>query len=319
MICLVGDQPVPNLLPFLHYRPARMLLVHTERVAPAANLAAVVKKLGGCEVEFCSVPPYRIAEATEAIEGKIGELVENGWRTDELMFNLTGGTKAMVLAGYQVANRHLGCPLIYVESERNFSYCYEYQIEGGRLTPQGEAIELTSLLNIDLYLSVMGVTYKPHGFNDSQKRQDGTIFQNEVAVVLEQAKADGLLGDVLPSQDLMPGHIDADVIVLLGNKLGVIEVKHKKLVGKDANNITHGSAGINQLMTLAEPRYLGTYAVRIYVGNCPLGPTTAEVARARGVYHIQLSSWDGTQFSADDREKLVREVIAAMQGKKVNP
>lgn len=73
MVCLVGEQPVPNLLPIRHYRLARLALVRsilTRRVA--SNLESLLKD--DCEVHSLEVEPYELIAARAAL----GSFLEEG-------------------------------------------------------------------------------------------------------------------------------------------------------------------------------------------------------------------------------------------------
>jgi|GEM_PF-6949916 len=310
MICLVGEQTIPNLLAVLHYKPAAVVLVHSDRTERhATNFARVISANTSSQTELCPAAAYDVAAAATSIRTL---LAQAQWRGQEFIFNLTGGTKAMVLAGYQVAAEHVGCKLIYVELRGIKSYCYEYTIEKDVLRQQGEPAELSGLLTIPLYLQASGLNWKDHNITDTDAA--GTIFQRQVEAVLLDAKAKRLLTDVLPSQDLLPDELDADVLVLLGNRLGVVEIKQRKQKNSKNEDNTHGSDGIEHLLTLTEQRYLGTFTVAIHVGNLKLGSVTQKLANARKIAHIQLGSWDGSTIDDKDKEKLVEEITVAMGG-----
>lgn len=61
MIALIGEQPIPNLLPIRHVKPIEVLLVRTDRTKQVSErLEKVVKQDVG--VHFCHVDPYDIAK-----------------------------------------------------------------------------------------------------------------------------------------------------------------------------------------------------------------------------------------------------------------
>lgn len=101
MICIIGEQPIPNLLPILHYKPTCVLLVHSKKTLfVAENLAAVVKsQQPQTRVEKCSVADaYDVADILDRIEKAL-----NAQPATELLINLTGGTKPMMLAAFELA------------------------------------------------------------------------------------------------------------------------------------------------------------------------------------------------------------------------
>src|SRR5262245_1255988 len=101
MVALVGEQPAPNLLPLRHFDPAEVALVCTDLTAArAARLADVIGQRA--RRPLCKTDAYRVADIRQALESYLGEC---GWEGEQLIFNLTGGTKTMALAAYEVARQ----------------------------------------------------------------------------------------------------------------------------------------------------------------------------------------------------------------------
>jgi hypothetical protein len=69
----------------------------------------------------------------------------------ELIFNLTGGTKAMVLAANQVALKR-GAQVVYLESERTQNVLYEYRYDDQQTLQLQGKTELPTLINIEQFL-----------------------------------------------------------------------------------------------------------------------------------------------------------------------
>lgn len=121
MVSLVGEQPVPNLLALLHARPRVAVLVCTKRTkALAERLRSVLeerKRQHGISVEEpVEVDPYDMAD----IETKLRMFIEKGTRApEEVVFNLTGGTKPMALTAYRLAER-FSCPFLYVQRDPGY-------------------------------------------------------------------------------------------------------------------------------------------------------------------------------------------------------
>ncbi|NSW52347.1 MAG: DUF1887 family protein [Anaerolineae bacterium] len=120
LISLVGEQPIPNVLPFWQY-PGRYHLAQfaaTERTLPIAQaLATTIAEdpaLGNMEV----LPPlvldaYDLQGCRRHIAKTISE-VEN--RGEAIAINLTGGTKIMVM-GAMLAAFGTTMPLMYISTE----------------------------------------------------------------------------------------------------------------------------------------------------------------------------------------------------------
>jgi hypothetical protein len=129
MIALVGEQPLPNFLPVRFYKPASVLFVYTGRTKRVyERLHTTLSReaqIYGLEVE-----PFDIVAVTRKIQARLEELALDDTM---LLFNVTGGTKAMALAAYQIAQQR-AASILYLESEGKQSCAYTYTWAGQ--TPQ---------------------------------------------------------------------------------------------------------------------------------------------------------------------------------------
>lgn len=101
---------MPNILTALHFRPRKMWLLATNhpRVQAAAQCTkSILTALGIATTIVERVPPYDAAEV-ERICGAIAS------QSGPLLFNLTGGTKLMVLGAFSAA-RSSGMPVAYLD------------------------------------------------------------------------------------------------------------------------------------------------------------------------------------------------------------
>ena len=100
MIVLIGQQPIPNLLPIRYIEPTSATLVYSDFTESAAvRLSQLVKN----ELEVWRLPinnAYDIAGLRNALAE---EIEERQLQSMKLAFNVTGGTKPMSLAAYLVA------------------------------------------------------------------------------------------------------------------------------------------------------------------------------------------------------------------------
>ncbi len=127
MIALVGEQPLPNFLPVRHYHPSNVVLVYTARTQQKYEyLKATLQK--EVKVRGLQTDPYDIPAIAKALDEELDKLAST--ITQPLVFNLTGGTKTMSLAAYQIAQQR-NSPIMYLQSEgkrtRVFHYTWEYQ------------------------------------------------------------------------------------------------------------------------------------------------------------------------------------------------
>jgi len=94
-VCLVSNQPIPNLVPLLLEQPDRaVLLVSPQMRLQAERLERVLRpRAVACRQE--EVDPYDFAAVAEVCKRLIRET------DDELVLNVTGGTKVSALAAFQ--------------------------------------------------------------------------------------------------------------------------------------------------------------------------------------------------------------------------
>src|SRR5579863_8808668 len=130
MVALVGEQTLPNFLPIRYYKPDSVLLVYTTRTeGKFKQLKSALQQ----ETAIFGLDLKINGHETEAITKALKDMFE----TSELAhqkaeFNLTGGTKPMSLAAYQVAQQY-EAPVFYLESEGKHSRVYHYMWENQQL------------------------------------------------------------------------------------------------------------------------------------------------------------------------------------------
>ena len=148
-ICLVSDQPVPNLTPLLDgtLRPQRViLLVGNGKERQAGWLEGVIRRHG------LKAERWNLGDAWDipAIQHRVLELLERmpeelGRRTVAL--NATGGTKPMSIAAYE-AFRAYELPVFYVHPERDRLIW---------IHPEGRpAHELADRVRLEAFLEIHG-------------------------------------------------------------------------------------------------------------------------------------------------------------------
>src|SRR5947209_2674924 len=114
MIALVGDQPLPNFLAVRHFPYDKVLLVYTgTKKQEYESLKAALQREPKVEVEGVETEAHYINQIAQTIDE---ELTYLGWvKPEQLVFNLTGGTKAMSLAAFQIAQLR-DAEMLYVTS-----------------------------------------------------------------------------------------------------------------------------------------------------------------------------------------------------------
>ncbi|MEJ5201156.1 MAG: hypothetical protein WHV66_02885, partial [Anaerolineales bacterium] len=146
LLSLVGEQPIPILLVHRALKPERHLLVCTDKTeAVARQLHALLP-----HSELRPIPnAYQLAEIARRFQQE---------STPDTVFNLTGGTKPMAWAGYEIALRQRA-DFVYLQSEGKKSTLYRFRFQDGRLFQQSE--QLPRLITLEDYLQAHGLDALP--------------------------------------------------------------------------------------------------------------------------------------------------------------
>jgi hypothetical protein len=223
--------------------------------------------------------------------GKLATVV-----SQPLVFNLTGGTKAMMLAAYQVAAQ-LQADVFYLQSEGVQSTIYRYCWHNDQLDLQSqeqlpEYITLHDAL--DLHLG-------------QRKWEEKSPNKNDFGGMFEWAIAQALHA---PGYEVMSAvknsAMDVDVMIRHQNQVGIIEAKAFK------NDLNLESIG--QLSKVG--RYLGTYTKLFFVLNKQPTDTQKSIFEALRITAIPLLHYHQgmTTLTAEDAQTLIREVDSKMKG-----
>ena len=289
MVCLVGHQPVPNLLPIYHLKPKHVVLAVTE--APdiqrvANNLQNMLNKR--CNVLLCTIPAYDVSEAQERLTDF---LAANKLSPENLWCNITGGTKPMALAATLLAQK-FNASIYYLESERNRSLLYHYRFEDGVMRKQDDPVEITLTLPIADFLNALGLENTRHPGNPEQ-------FEARVAQAL-RGQVDEILCNTHISEN-----VEIDIIMRMGNQLGIAEVGKQVKSHKDK---------IDQLNS-AGSRF-GTYTKRFLIVSNQIKGPNQELVRAYHITPVELLQSGTGGIEADDKDTLVQTIQNRMTGQK---
>lgn len=292
MIALVGGQPLPNLLPVKHYHPDALVLLYTETTETVYNrLCQTVRAT--TRVHPLKVDPYDIVAIETELHKCLDASFVSGYR---LLFNLTGGTKAMALAAYRVAEQRQA-EVLYLESERGQSLAYRYNWSNGALhVGQKETLPayltLSDMLNVHLGPGM----WQEHGTS----RQEGGPFEEAIATALRPVVDEVMVGVKAH------GQIDIDVAVRLSNQFGIIEAK----AGENGRRLD----GIKQLSNAG--RHFGTYTQQFYVITVEPNATHEALINASRVHVVSLPAYQTGEsvLSEADARRLADEVRGRLQG-----
>ncbi|HIQ05244.1 MAG TPA: DUF1887 family protein [Anaerolineae bacterium] len=287
-ISLIGEQPIPNLLPIRYQPPEVAVLVYTDLTEAAAER---LKRLlpEGCRVVPCLVCAYDIQKIVHILQALIEK---HGWTADDLLFNLTGGTKAMALAAYLVAGNHKAS-FLYLQSEGKQTRLYRYEFDASGIPRVSVNRLLPGLITIDDYLRAYVDDYQLMGFAGDDA---GGLFERAIYEALEP-----VVDEIVAGARLL-GALDVDLVVRCENQVGIIEAKTGPGVKK----------GIDQLNTAGGQHYLGTYTRKMLVSDQCWDESRSnlrELAEARRIQVVELPSFHtAKRLSSEDVEQLQRTV-----------
>ncbi|NJN66503.1 MAG: DUF1887 family protein [Chloroflexaceae bacterium] len=288
MIALIGEQPMPNLLPVLYYQPERVVLVYTEKTEKVAQRLKAIRNEA---ILLGPVGAYDITDTEECIRSWIET---NAIDRTNILFNVTGGTKMMMLPSYRLAEK-MGSPFFYLESGKiNTIYLYRFLPDG--TLSLSEKTELPPLIDIETFLRVHVGGYSP---GSGAKEEKGRLFEEGVYHSLEGKM------DEIKSNIRIGGALEIDLVVRIGNRFGIIEAKAGRADKK----------AIDQLNTAGGREYLGTYTSKFVVMGESWGEKSnlRELAEARQIAAIEMSHYDGSgTLVAEDQQRLVETIRERM-------
>lgn len=288
MILLVGEQPIPNLLPVLHEKPEEALLVYTDRTKSQMERLRDLL-VGRCLCDELQASAFDVVSTRDALGTR---LTEKGWRGKNAIFNLTGGTKTMAFAAYELAVR-LGSDFLYLQTEGTQSLIYRYTTSAGAPTLAGSPHQIGTLLTIDDYLRVYVGHYSVEGTSPTT----GGKFEEAVLRHIQP-----VVDECLAGVRLSPT-VEVDLIVRCGNQVGVVEVKTSR-PGKD---------GIDQLVAVCGREYLGIYTKRLLISSRSWENLDGlkDLAHARDVTLIEIPGYSQTGALADKEIEMLHQSIRA--------
>lgn len=286
LILLIGEQPAPNLLPTRHSKPDVAVLVHTDQTQGIAE--RLKELLPGSECLLRCVAAYDL----QGIQHVLQDFLKRELEGYQLLFNLTGGTKPMALAAFQIAFQR-NAPFVYFQTERGRSLLYHYQFaDHGKIQlEKREEIPATITLDDYLRLQVGDYTVEP-------PRNE---FEQQVHRALQGIPGLEVFTSVRP-QGLEA--LEVDFVVRLGNQIGVIEAKTKG-----------AKSGIDQIQAVAEQRYLGTYVAKFLVSGRAVDQNNKDLARAYNIEMVELTSYSNSGvLSEEDKVTLNQRILGKLKG-----
>jgi len=288
MVALVGEQPLPNVIPVKYYSPSRLVLAHTKNER-STLIAKRIKEFFGDQpkVDLLELENgYNI----DQIYSRLYQFIRQN-ELGELLFNLTGGTKPMSFAALELA-QELKCQAFYYQSENNLSQLHLYDLSAGSLKYQEP-------ISIDVNLEVEDVLKLFVG--KCCKKNFENAFEEQVFNIL---KSLGKEYSVLHNVYVGP-NVEVDWILCYKNKLAVGDVKSQ--VKK---------SGIDQVNGVTDQRTLGTYTKKFIISAREPDDNNRLLAEAYRIKVIVVPSANNNgTLSDEDRQKIVEEIQKEMEGR----
>jgi hypothetical protein len=281
LISLVGEQPIPNLLVARALRPAAVVWACTQHTEPIAERLCALLPAGVCAPRPPPLPAYNAEQTRQMLESYL----DRHGAGQEVVLNLTGGTKPMAWAALLLAAAR-DLPFVYLQTEGDQMLLYRYRVRDGRF--QQEARDpLPPLVTIEDYLHA-------HGLHDWHvKTGERDPFEALLDPYLRHA-----CDEVSANLDF--DAFEIDFVVRRGNRVGVVECKRGAW-----RDINARRAGMDQLVIASEEKYLGTYTARLLITDRALTSNQAALAQARHIRVLALASAQRPGFQglspADER------------------
>jgi len=314
-VCLVSDQPIPNLTTVIQFRPDKVVLLSTkDKAAQAERLEGVMRKYCG-RVESREILPYEISDVMAVSESLMDEHDES-----EVTLNITGGTKIAAMGAFQSFFTR-GKAIYYVNTRDN---------EIIRIYPEADSIPIDVSIPIEDYLSA-------YGFRTEQYvKDDGYVYRrkgvtNFLAVLArEHEKLIGsinyLVNKAIPDPDKASYPIDVEFprksrIKELCEKLNSCGVAEQ--VGKTTIRISSQDAA-RYLQGIWFEEYVYMIAKSLPVDEVRMGvagqwavpgrkPLTNEfdvmIAKKNRLFYISCKTSDPDRKKGDSLESVSKEYL----------
>lgn len=164
-VCLVSDQPIPNLTTVLQFKPDHVVLFKTKEMDEKAKLLAEVLQRHNFKVVSETIEAYDIKSVIH-----ISESLINKYKSCNVSLNITGGTKIGTLGTFQVFYT-AGKQIFYVDTKDNKII---------QLSPEEEQKEIPIEISISIsdYLAVYGFKIESYVEDDCYiyKRKELTDY-----------------------------------------------------------------------------------------------------------------------------------------------
>lgn len=161
-VCLVSKEPIPNLIPIqlMEVKPRKVVLfVSRDMYVQSERLKAVIKSWGIATEEY-PIEPYDFELAHTAYNKVLDK-----FHPDEVILNVTGGTKIMAISAFNVF-RDKEVPIVYVDTQNKKIYKFMH-------TAPMEKVNFKGVIKVAPYLYAYGqkIVEKHAEVQHSEKRK----------------------------------------------------------------------------------------------------------------------------------------------------
>lgn len=296
LVNLIGEQPIPNLLPILFLKPDKTIIIYTDKTIGVANrLINLIHSTTNIKtvLQKKKVDAYNI----DTIIEKLDALYKNK-AVDEYIFNITGGTKLMSIGLFQFAIQN-NSQVVYLQSEKNSNLLYKFILNNNERL-ETISNEIPELLNVDMYLKAHLNGY--YISKDIDQNQFGIKYENAVVQVLRDNNFE-VLQSVKPVGEGDQLEIDIAFRLKGTNNVGIAEVK----IGD--YKMEKPKKGIDQLSTAGSREYLGTYTKKFLITRRKINKSLYKLAEAHNIIVIdRISANNKNVISEIAQKKLITTI-----------
>ncbi|MBI4843630.1 MAG: DUF1887 family protein [Nitrospirae bacterium] len=152
-VCLVSDQPIPNILGIYHFKPDKVIFCSTDKMEKLGKVDDIINTLKLYGLDYSQRLERIIVDqdCLEDCETRFANDIAQKYIDHELIVNLTGGTKIMVLAAYNVF-KDMAEQMIYTPIPKN-EFLTVFPRTGECKSP--ETLDLR--LSVQAYITAYGV------------------------------------------------------------------------------------------------------------------------------------------------------------------
>ncbi|NWF99245.1 MAG: DUF1887 family protein [Nitrospirae bacterium] len=173
-VCLVSDQPIPNLTSVLQFTPDTVVLLTTPEMKQKAKRLENVLKEKNFNVEQLQISAYEINNVVEECEKLL-----NQYKDHNISLNITGGTKIGTLGTF----------LAFYTMNKSIFYVNTYDNEILQLFPEDKQSKKPIKIKISIkdYLAVHGFKMQKYVKDESNiyKRKEATEYLAHLTVHAE--------------------------------------------------------------------------------------------------------------------------------------